>query len=146
MADAWFINFRNILVPVGMQLIFFTAAFTVLWFWFVTKTALIQQQCFICCWKVLVQCQDLHCFLLWPTQQVSWGVGKKLEGHRADPNWPRTYHKPYKVMFSNKTKGGSFSSAAFAERLTGRQIPGGRQWLTAFASPRVSLGVFPFTY
>lgn len=117
----WFRNFRNILGLVGLELIFFTAAHTVLCFWFATKTVLTEQQCFICCWKVLAQCQGLLCFSRWPTQQVSWDVGKKLGGHRADPNWLRAYHKPYKVVFSNNTKEGSFSSAAIAERLTGHQ-------------------------
>lgn len=41
----------------------------VLSFGFVTKTVLITQGCFSRCWTVLLQHQDLFCFLCWPASK-----------------------------------------------------------------------------
>lgn len=49
------VSWRVILGLTGIALIFFMAACIVLCFGFVTKTVLIANQCFCCCWEVLAE-------------------------------------------------------------------------------------------
>lgn len=65
----WFsFSFPIILGLAWLELIFFLAAGMVLCFGFVTKTMLITQQCFSCCWPVFAQHQGLPA--AYPTSQT----------------------------------------------------------------------------
>ena len=92
-----------VLVLAGMELIFFTAAHTVVCFGFMTKTVLMTHLRFSHCWAVLTQPPGPFCFSHCPT---SLGLHKNLGDdttRTADPNRPKSYSTSHGVMFSNKT-------------------------------------------
>ena len=81
---------------VDMQLIFFSAAHTMLCFRSVNKMVPITDQCFSHCWTVPAQHQGPLCSSL-PKQQAGAGQGAE-RGHRQD-SWPKLASIPCNITF-----------------------------------------------